>query len=152
MLEQAAIQWIAAMPAWTPAHKDGVAVASSIITLPVVFGSSPATTEKVYPYADQMPVFKNPTEAGGIQASIQRAATYPAQAMRNRIQGTVYVYFVVNEAGALEQAQIISSPGSELDASVLAAIRSQSAAITPAQHQGKPVKVFYVMPFNFRMI
>ncbi|UOQ65788.1 TonB family protein [Hymenobacter volaticus] len=152
VLEQTAIQWVAAMPAWIPARKNGAAVASYSITLPVVFGPSLVATEKVYPYADQMPVFKNPVEAGGLQASIQRAATYPPQAMRNKVQGTVYVYFVVNEVGTLEQAQIISSPSSELDASVLAAIRSQSAAITPAQHQGKPVKVFYVMPFNFRMI
>jgi TonB family protein len=152
MLEEAALQWVSAMPAWSPAQAKGVPTSESI-TLPVIFSLSPATTstEKVYAYADHMPVFATLTNRAGIQERISRAIRYPPQAMRNQVQGDGYVYFVVNEAGALEQAEIISSPGVELDKAVLDAVTMQPGAVAPAQHEGKPVKVFYVMPFSFKM-
>jgi len=151
-LEQAATQWISNMPAWSPVIKNGAPAASSAMILPVTFSLTPAAnSEKVYPYADRMPVFKTLTDNTSITTRIQHAVRYPAAAMRSQTEGEVYVYFVVNESGALEQAQIIKSAGSALDDSVLEAVRSQRPAIAPAMQQGNPVKVFYVMPCTFRI-
>ncbi|WP_324675410.1 TonB family protein [Hymenobacter sp. GOD-10R] len=152
-LEQAATQWISAMPAWTPVSKNGAPVASSAIILPVTFRLTPsASAEKVYPYADQMPVFKTLTDPTDILTKLQRAAKYPPMALRNKMQGDVYVYFEVNEAGALEKPEIVSSVGRELDDAVLAAVRSQHPAVAPAKQEGKPVKVFYVVPLSFHIM
>ncbi|WP_375433942.1 TonB family protein [uncultured Hymenobacter sp.] len=153
VLEQAATQWIQAMPAWTPARLDGAPVESDPFVMPLVFNPTPSAIpkEKVYPYADQMPVFNTPTDKYDIQTKIQRSLKYPAQALRNRMEGTVYLYFVVNEAGALEQAQVVRSAGPELNQAVLEAALSQPAATTPAKLNGKPVKVFYVVPFTFKI-
>jgi len=153
VLEQAATQWIQAMPAWTPANLNGTPVESDLIVLPLVFNPTPsaAPKDKIYPYADQMPTFTTPADKYDIQTRIQRSLKYPAQALRNRQEGTVYLYFVVNEAGALEQAQVVRSAGPELNQAVLDAALSQQAALTPARLKGKPVKVFYVIPFTFRI-
>jgi TonB family protein len=153
VLEQAATLWIQAMPAWTPANLDGTPVESDTFVMPLVFNPVPSSApkEKIYPYADQMPVFSTPSDKFDIQTKIQRSLKYPAQALRNRMEGTVYLYFVVNEAGALEQAQVVKSAGPELNQAVLDAALSQPAALTPAKLKGKPVKVFYVVPFTFRI-
>ena len=153
VLEQAATQWIQAMPAWTPANLNGTPVESDTFVLPLVFNPSPSSVskEKIYPYADQMPVFSTPPDQYDIQTRIQRALKYPPQALRNRAEGTVYLYFVVNEAGTLEQAQVVRSAGPELNQAVLEAALNQPAALTPAQLKGKAVKVFYVVPFTFRI-
>ncbi len=146
LLEQAALQWISAMPAWSPVIKDGVPITSNSFVLPVVFSLTKPSSEKIYPYAEQMPTFNSPN---GLEANIQRASTYPALALRRGVQGVVQVYFVINEAGVFEQAEILSSPGPELSDSVLQAARKQLPAATPAMNQGKPVKVFYILPVSF---
>lgn len=152
-LEQAATQWIQAMPTWTPATLKEAPVESDMLVMPLIFNPAPSTAskEKIYPYADQMPMFATPASKYDIQTKIQRFLKYPAQALRNRMEGTVYLYIVVNEAGALEQAQVVRSAGAELNQAVLDAALSQPAALTPAQLKGKPVKVFYVVPFTFRI-
>ena len=151
-LEQVATQWISNMPAWTPASKNGAPVASSTMILPVTFSLTPsASAEKVYPYADQMPVFKTLTDQAGIMTRIQHSVKFPAAALRNQTEGEVYFYFVVNEAGALEQEQIIKSADSALDNAVLEGVRRQAPAVAPARQDGKPVKVFYIMPFTFKI-
>jgi TonB family protein len=152
-VEQAAVAYIQAMPAWTPATLNGVAVESEQLVLPIIFSPKPApsTAPKAYPYADQPPVFGTESARMDIQTSIQRTIKYPAQALRNQVEGTVYLYFVVNETGTLEQMQVVRSAGPELNQAVLEAARSQPVALTPPRHQGKPVKVFYVLPFSFRI-
>lgn len=152
-VEQAAVAYIQAMPAWTPATLDGAAVESDLLILPIIFSPKPApsTAAKALPYADQPPVFGTESARMDIQTSIQRAIKYPAQALRNHVEGTVYLYFVVNETGTLEQMQVVRSAGPELNQAVLEAARSLAPALTPPKHQGKPVKVFYVLPFNFRI-
>ena len=141
------------MSGWTPGTKNGASMPRSFVTVPVTFSLTPSTTEKVYPYADKMPVFNTANNPAELEMQIQRAVRYPPQALRNRVQGDVYVYFVVNEAGALESPEIISSPGhGELDDAVLDAVRSQRPAITPAMQDGKPVKVFYIIPLKFRTL
>ncbi|HEX8427658.1 TonB family protein [Hymenobacter sp.] len=153
-LEQAATEWIQAMPAWTPANVNGTPVESALFVLPLVFNPTPSATapkDKVYLYADQMPTFNTQPDKYDVQASIRRGLKYPALALRNRQEGTVYLYFVVNETGAFEQMQVVRSAGAELNQAVLEAVRSQSAALTPAQLKGKPVKVFYVLPFTFKI-
>jgi TonB family protein len=151
-VEEAATAWIQAMPAWTPAMLDGTPVESDQFILPIIFSPTPPSiTAKVYPYANQMPVFGTETTKTDLHTSIQRAAKYPALALRNQVQGTVYLYCVVNETGALEKQQIVGSAGTYLDEAVLTAAQNQPAALAPALHQGKPVKVFYVIPFTFRI-
>ncbi|UOQ65786.1 energy transducer TonB [Hymenobacter volaticus] len=153
-LEKAATQWIQAMPTWTPATLKEVPVESDMFVMPLIFNPVPSTAskEKIYPYADQMPTFNTQPDKYDLQASIRRSGLkYPAQALRNRQEGTVYLYVVINETGAFEQVQVVRSAGAELNQAVLEAVRNQPAAVTPAQLKGKPVKVFYVLPFTFNI-
>jgi TonB family protein len=158
------------------ASADGTTGKSSTFLLPLNFAVPLAA--QPYAYADQEPVFRyltnsgrnpngpspdnNPDDAAvfarleaspnnSLGAYVQRQTKYPMAALRNREQGRVLVYFEVAESGRIENAQIITSAGSALDAEVLRAVSSLLPATTPAMLQGRPVRVFYVVPSTFRM-
>ena len=122
-----------------------------------------------YAYADQEPTFAyveaRPTNApevvapiqmvaaySGLTNYVQRQVRYPAQAMRNREQGRLTVYFEVAESGAVENTEIIGSIGSILDAEVLSVVQSLRPAATPGLLNGHPARVFYVLPITFKMM
>ena len=153
VLNEAAIRWVQAMPTWAPATLNGTAIEGNFWMVPVTFGvTAPSSEPPVYAYADQMPVFAVPQDKVTLEQRLQRGVRYPAQAMRNLQEGVVYLYFVVNEAGQLEQQQIIQSAGAELDQAVLEGARGQLGTLLPARHQGQPVRVFYVVPFTFKIM
>lgn len=147
LLVKAAEQLVAAMPDWQPAAPRGMPIMSTQ-TVPVDFTLTPTSSTPVYAYADQMPVFLGVTNQIPLQGNIQRAIRYPVDALRNGKQGQVLVYFVVNEQGQIDQVDIIRPVYPAIDAEVVRAVRAQKVT-TPAMQQGKPVKVYYVLPLNF---
>ena len=166
------------MPAWQPALPDPDADPANQVPklgLALSFESSP--TSRPYEYADQNPVFAtmgtvlqsrhsryfdrilaDPAQLAQFQSSprglvtmIQLLVMYPPEALRGRQQGTVYAYFEVAESGAIEHPQILGTAGRALDAEVLRAMSKLPAATTPAQLQGRPARVSYIVPVNFRI-
>jgi len=105
-------------------------------------------------YSEQEPVFTVPGESNktlsGLTNYVRRAVRYPAEDLRARREGVVYAYFEVSETGAIEHPQIVGSVSSTLDAEVLRVIKQVPAARTPPRQQGRPVRVYYVLPFTFR--
>lgn len=165
------------MPAWeagapTDQAKPGK---NPVFLLPLNY-TVPLSAQP-YAYADREPVFgyvdygqtqrntafdKNPETAAvmarietaynsSLAAHIQRLTRYPPQALRNQEQGRVLVYFEVAENGVVENPQILASAGHNLDAEVLGAVRSLQPADTPAKLNGRPVRVFYVLPMTFKI-
>lgn len=138
--------------------------------------TAPAT--RPYSYADQNPIFAgmadqlrarkmkyydellaNPAKVAkytsslsGLAAFVQMQTRYPVEALRNQEQGTVYAYFEVAESGAIEQAEILGTAGRALDAEVLRIIQQLPTATTPAMLQGRPVRVYYVLPITWKII
>lgn len=86
----------------------------------------------------------------GLATMIQLLVMYPPEALRSRQQGTVYAYFEVTENGAIEHSEILGTAGRTLDAEVLRALVKLPSATTPAQLQGRPVRVSYVVPVTFK--
>lgn len=148
-LVRAAENLIANMPAWQPATKNGNPIMSTQ-TVPIDFQLLPPTTTQamIYAYADQLPVFTGNTPKSPFPASVYKSVRYPAEALRSNIQGKVMLYFVVNEQGQIEQADIIQSAHPILDEEALRVVRAQTAS-TPALYKSKPVKMFFTMPITF---
>jgi len=57
----------------------------------------------------------------------------------------------VAENGAIEHPRILGTAGRALDAEVLRMAEKLPAATTPPQLQGRPVRVFYVLPVTFKI-
>ena len=103
----------------------------------------------IYEVVDDMPEFP-----GGPDAILEFYRThihYPATARETRAQGRVVVQFIVNEDGHLSDLNVIkSADNEELDAEAVRVI-STMPNWKPGSHDGKPVKVRYKLPVNFRL-
>lgn len=73
---------------------------------------------------------------------------YPAQDKQDGIDGTVYVYFVVNNKGDVEQARILRSVSAGLDEEALRVVNALPK-FDPGMQNGKKVAVQYTIPIKF---
>ncbi|WP_216690511.1 energy transducer TonB [Hymenobacter siberiensis] len=166
------------MPAWQPAPPDPEASPKNQpARISLVLDFTTPLAAQPYAYADQNPVFGTLAQAlptrrnsyfdkilndparrarfessgSGLVACTQMAVKYPPEALRAHQQGTVYAAFEVSETGALEHTEILGSAGNALDATVRQAIGQLPAATTPAQLNGRPVRMSYVLPITFKI-
>ncbi|REL24317.1 TonB family protein [Rhodohalobacter sp. SW132] len=89
-----------------------------------------------------------PELIGGL-ASIQQDIRYPEMARRAGIEGRVYIQFIVNEEGDVENPQVIRGIGGGADEEALRAV--QHAKFKPGIQRGRPVRVQYSLPVVFRL-
>jgi len=89
-----------------------------------------------------------PELIGGL-ASIQNKIRYPEMARRAGIEGRVYVQFIVNERGEVEDPQVIRGIGGGADEEALRAVKQ--AEFKPGMQRGRPVRVQYSLPVVFRL-
>ena len=105
--------------------------------------------EVVFKIVETMPEFP-----GGQQAMMKFIAEniqYPIIAMENGIQGRMICQFVVEKDGRVSNIQVIRSSGdASLDKEGVRVISTMPKWI-PGKQQGKPVRVTYTMPVNFRL-
>ncbi|MFM1932195.1 MAG: hypothetical protein RL226_1498 [Bacteroidota bacterium] len=73
---------------------------------------------------------------------------YPPIAKDAGIQGTVFVYFVVDKNGAVKDAKVLREVDPRLDKEALRVIESLPK-FEPGTQRGKPVSVQYTIPVKF---
>jgi len=89
-----------------------------------------------------------PELVGGLE-SIMKEVRYPATARNAGIEGRVFVQFVVNEQGGVEDARVVRGVGGGLDEEALRVVRQ--AKFKPGMQRGQPVRVQYSLPVMFRL-
>lgn len=82
------------------------------------------------------------------QYYVSKSVRYPQTCLYNGIRGKVYVNFVVNKEGRIEDVNIDKSVHPLLDQESIRVIKS-SPLWTPALVSKIPVKVSYTVPINF---
>ena len=98
-------------------------------------------------------VEENAQHRGGISEFYQYIISnikYPAQARRLRVEGRVYVEFVVGKDGKMFDATEVKGIGAGCDKEAVRIIMS-SPAWNPAKKRGKPVKQRMVLPITFKL-
>ena len=93
-------------------------------------------------------VEKMPELIGGL-AELQRGIQYPEMARKAGIEGRVFVQFIVNERGEVENPRVIRGIGGGCDEEALKAI--QNAKFIPGLQRGRPVRVQYNLPIVFKL-
>lgn len=147
---EAAARLVRQMPPWQPARQQGQPVRRELV-LPVIFSAQPAdTTAQVpLPYAEVPAALgKQVRPTLDAQQELVRTLRYPAEALRQQQQGQGLVFFVVNELAQIEQLQVLQSAGGVLDTAALQAVASLRPS-APPMHAGRPVRVYYALPFSF---
>ncbi len=115
------------------------------------WGSVEGTTEErdeILIMADEMPEFP-----GGERALFQFLSTsirYPREALRNDIEGRVYVEFVVDRYGKITRVIVKRGIHPTLDQEALRVIESMPDW-KPGVKDGKFVNVLFTVPINFQI-
>jgi TonB family protein len=78
-----------------------------------------------------------------------REASYPLQALKDRVEGTVLLFVTVNEEGEVLYASVKDSAREDLNLAALDA--AQYYKFKPARAKGKPVQATITIPFNFKL-
>jgi protein TonB len=93
-------------------------------------------------------VEERPQLIGGMEA-LQKAVQYPEFAKKAGIEGRVFVQFVVDEQGRVQNPQVTRGVHKLLDQAALEAVRQMT--FRPGKQRGKPVKVQMSLPVTFRL-
>lgn len=99
--------------------------------------------EEIFVVVEQMPEL-----IGGLKA-LQQKIEYPEMARRAGIEGRVYVQFIVNEKGEVENPKVIRGIGGGCNEEALRVVKT--AKFRPGLQRGRPVKVQYMLPIIFRL-
>lgn len=89
-----------------------------------------------------------PELIGGL-GELQRQIRYPEMARRAGIEGRVYIQFIVNERGEVEDPRILRGIGGGADEEALRVVKQ--AQFRPGLQRGRPVRVQYQLPIVFRL-
>ena len=81
---------------------------------------------------------------------IKKNINYPAKARVNKIEGRVYVSFVVERNGDINGIQVIRGIGGGCDEEAIRVLRT-TAPWQPGTIGGKPVRTAYTLPIKFKL-
>ncbi|MCD6066118.1 MAG: energy transducer TonB [Bacteroidetes bacterium] len=94
-----------------------------------------------------------PEFPGGMQKMmnfLQENMTFPQRAKENGIQGKVYIKYIVNPKGKIEDVSIMRSSGSVLLDSEAIRVISIMPDWKPGKQNGKEVPVYFNLPISFK--
>lgn len=103
----------------------------------------------VFYIVEEMPKYPGGDEA--LRKDIASLVKYPVAAQENEIQGKVYITFVVNEEGKIQDAKIARGVDPSLDAEALRVMNTLDKTWKPGKEKGVAVKVNYTVPINFAL-
>lgn len=104
--------------------------------------------EKIYEIVEQMPEF--PGGQAEMRNFLATSITYPEAAIKKKIQGKVYIKFVVGKDGVVKDAKVIRGADPLLDAEALRVVNS-FPKWDPGVEKGEKVAVAYTIPINFAL-
>lgn len=104
---------------------------------------------EIFVVVEKMPEF--PGGQAALFKYLSENVKYPVIAQENGIQGRVICQFVVNKDGSIVDVEVVRSGGdASLDKEAVRVIKSMPKW-HPGQQRGKPVRVKYTVPVNFKL-
>jgi TonB family protein len=99
---------------------------------------------------DENPMFNGKPAEDGFREYLAKNTIYPVGAMENGITGCVFVGFFIEEGGTISNVRIVGSGHPVLETEALRVVIS-SPNWSPGRVNGNPVKMSYIIPFNFKL-
>ena len=121
----------------------------TVPSVPIVSKSTKESDGEVYQIVENMPMFP-----GGDQKMwefISNNIQYPQEALEKRIQGSVFVGFIVEPDGSLSDVKILRSLGSSCDEEAVRVVKSMPKW-EPGKQRGQAVRVSYQIPITFKLL
>jgi TonB family protein len=108
--------------------------------------------DEIFVSVEEMPKFSpflnNQESLDAFRLYVQKNLVYPKSAVENKIQGRVFVQFVIDTYGYVTDVKIVRGVDPSLDAEALRVVKSSPRWI-PGKQRGKKVKVQYTFPIVF---
>jgi len=104
---------------------------------------------EVFFVVEDMPEYPGGEEA--LRKDIAGLVKYPEDAHKKGIQGKVYITFIVNENGKIEDTKIARGVDPSLDKEALRVMNALDKTWKPGKQKGVAVKVSYTVPINFAL-
>ena len=103
--------------------------------------------DSIYRVAEVMPQY--PGGPNEMMKYIQENIKYPQSAKDNKIEGRVFVSFVVEKDGSITNAAVMRGIDKECDAEALRVVASMPKW-TPGQHKGEVVRTQFTIPIYYK--
>ena len=145
ILDDEAIRVVSMSPKWKPGKIGGKPVRVQY-NLPITFKLD--DVESVHEHVEQMPEFPGGQKA--LLKFLENNVRYPAVAFANKIQGRTIVSFVVEPDGSVDNVEVAKSSSSVLDEEAVRVVK-KFPKWKPGMIDGKPVRVKYCVPVNFKL-
>lgn len=104
--------------------------------------------EPIFFVVEEMPRF--PGGDAALHKYIATNLKYPEEAKKQRIEGRVYISFIVTPGGKTDQIKILKKVHPSLEAEAIRVIENMPEW-TPGKQRGKKVAVSYALPINFKL-
>jgi len=104
--------------------------------------------DSTFTQVEELPSFE-----GGMTAFyeyVQKNMLYPEEARKNKVEGKVFIEFVVTKSGKIESTQVLRGIGAGCDVEAARVIKN-SPKWTPGKQRGKAVNVKMVLPITFKL-
>ena len=104
--------------------------------------------DSIYQIVDQMPEYP-----GGVEAMMKYVAEnvkYPEKAKDEEISGRVFISFVIEKDGSVSNVELKRGIGGGCDDEAVRVVKAMPKW-KPGIKDGKPVRVSYMMPINFKL-
>jgi len=109
----------------------------------ILFGQQ-MDKDSIYLNVEKMPIIK-----GGF-AAVGKKIKYPNIAKQMGMQGVVYIGFIVNSEGKVEDPKILKSVAKILDEEAIRVVEKE-IEFEPGYQEGKAVPVRFVLPIKFKL-
>ncbi len=109
----------------------------------ILFGQQ-MDKDSIYLNVEKMPIIK-----GGF-AAVGKKIKYPNIAKQMGMQGVVYIGFIVNSEGKVENPKILKSVAKILDEEAIRVVEKE-IEFEPGYQEGKAVPVRFVLPIKFKL-
>ncbi len=110
----------------------------------------PPANKEIFTFVEEPPKFPGGDHA--LMAYLNRTIHYPPEAMERGISGTLFVSFVIDNNGKLQDAKIVGKrKGGGLEEEALRVVESMPDWI-PGKQNGKQVNVQFNLPIRFTLI
>ena len=113
-----------------------------------LFDLATSDEDTVYQMVEEMPQF--PGGENALMSHVSKNLVYPEEAKEKEIQGRVFVSFVIEKDGSVSNVKVLRGIGGGCDEEAVRAVSSMPKW-KPGKMKGKPVRVNYQIPINFKL-
>ena len=116
--------------------------------VPVEIEEEEVVEQEIFTIEEEMPEF--PGGMTKLADYLAKNIKYPQMARESGIQGRVFVQFVVEPDGSVSNVAVMRSLGGGCDEEAMRVVKSMPKWKAGKQ-RGKPVRVSYILPVNFKL-